>query len=111
MSTSDTRKKGLYIGTGVGLVLFALVGLFPGSMVGGVAGLKIAGMMLGAPLQGTLFARLIVAAGMIMGVLVAAVVFIFGMGTLGWIAGSVVEALKMKHVVAAGAELKNKKAV
>ncbi|MDA8172025.1 MAG: hypothetical protein M0033_02090 [Nitrospiraceae bacterium] len=111
MSANETRKKGLYIGTGIGIVLFALVGLLPGSMIGGVAGLKIAGMMLGAPLQGTLFARLIVAAGMIMGVLVAAVVFIFGMGTLGWIGGSVVETLRMKRVVAVEDQLKSKKAV
>lgn len=110
MNASETRKKGLYIGTGVGLVLFALVGLFPGSVIGGVAGLKIAGMMLGAPLQGTIFARLIVAAGMITGVLVSAVIFIFGMGTLGWIAGTVVETLKTKQV-AAEAPQTGKKAV
>ncbi len=100
METRETKKVALYIGTGVGLVLFALVGLLPGALIGGITGLKIAGMLLGITHQGTLLARLIAAAGMVIGVLVAAVVFIFGMGAIGWAGGSVMESLIAKREIA-----------
>ena len=35
-------KKGTYIGTGIGIVLFVLVGILGGSLAGGAIGLKIA---------------------------------------------------------------------
>ena len=94
----ETKKVGLYIGTGVGLVLFALVGLLPGSLIGGVTGLKAAGLL--GIAQETLIARMIAAAGMLIGVLVAAVVIIFGMGAIGWAAGSIMEHLSVKRETA-----------
>ena len=33
MKTNETAKKGLYVGVGVGLVLFVLAGLLPGSLL------------------------------------------------------------------------------
>jgi hypothetical protein len=94
METKDMAKKGLYVGTGVGLILFALVGFFMGSFLGGVIGLKISGAIMGSPVQASLLPRIMVAAGMIVGVITAAVTFVFGMGLLGWTAGFLVDALQ-----------------
>jgi hypothetical protein len=38
-------RKTAYIGAGAGLVLFALFGLMPGSLLGGAMGLNIAGWL------------------------------------------------------------------
>lgn len=102
MKTRETAKKGLYVGTGVGLILFALLGLFPGSMIGGIIGLKIAGGLLGMPVQATVIARLIIAVCMIGGVITAAIIFILGSGIAGWIAGSVFDAVKSRHEIEEG---------
>lgn len=90
-------KKGLYVGTGIGLVLFALMGLLPGSMIGGVIGLKIAGGIFGSPLQATVLARLIIAACMITGVIAAAIISILGTGIMGWTIGAVIDSVRSKH--------------
>ena len=50
MNTTISRKTA-YIGAGAGLVLFALFGLMPGSLIGGAAGIGIAGWLFGLPLQ------------------------------------------------------------
>ncbi len=87
MKSMNTSQKGLYVGTGVGLILFVLVGLLSGSLVGGIIGLKLAGSIFGAPLEGALLARVIVAISMMAGVFISALMFIGGTGVLGWIAG------------------------
>lgn len=92
MERIETSKKGLYLGTGIGLILFVLVGLLSGSLVGGMIGLKLAGLIFGAPLEGALLSRVIVALSMIGGVFASAVIFIAGMGFLGWTAGFIFDA-------------------
>jgi hypothetical protein len=92
MERIESSKKGLYVGTGVGLILFVLVGLLSGSLVGGLIGLKMAGLIFGAPLEGALLSRVIVAISMIGGVFASAVIFIAGMGFLGWTAGFLFDA-------------------
>ena len=52
MKSMETSNKGLYMGTGIGLILFVLVGVLSGSLVGGIIGLKMAGFIFGAPLEG-----------------------------------------------------------
>ncbi|MBS1125621.1 MAG: hypothetical protein H6Q98_559 [Nitrospirae bacterium] len=47
---NSIAKKGAYIGAGAGLVLFAIFGLLPGSLLGGAMGINIAGWMFGLPL-------------------------------------------------------------
>jgi hypothetical protein len=93
MEKLDPTKKGLYLGTGIGLILFVLVGLLTGSLVGGLIGLKLGGLIFGAPLEGALLARVFVAMSMIGGVFVSAVIFIGGMGFLGWTGGFVFDAM------------------
>jgi hypothetical protein len=101
MKTREGAKKGLYIGAGAGLVLFAILGLLPGSFIGGVIGLNIAGSIFGMPLEASLLPRMIVGASMVLGILVAGVVFVAGTSIIGWLIGSAVDTV-IKHGKTAG---------
>lgn len=90
MKTTIARRTA-YIGAGAGLVLFALFGLLPGSLLGGAAGINIAGWLFGLPLQPGLISRMIVLAAMLTGVLVAGVVIVTASSTVGWFVGKVLE--------------------
>lgn len=90
MKTTITRKMA-YIGAGAGLVLFALFGLLPGSLLGGAMGINIAGWLFGLPLEPGLIARAIVLAGMLVGVLVAGIVIVTASTTIGWLVGRLLE--------------------
>jgi hypothetical protein len=83
-------KKSAYIGAGAGLVLFALFGLMPGSLLGGAMGINIAGWLFGLPLQPGLLSRIIVLASMLVGVLVAGIVIVTASSTVGWLAGRLI---------------------
>jgi hypothetical protein len=85
-------RKTAYIGAGAGLVLFALFGLMPGSLMGGMAGINIAGWFFGLPLEAGLIPRVIVLASMLAGVLVSGVGIITATSTFGWIIGRALEA-------------------
>ena len=91
MKTTIARKSA-YIGAGAGLVLFALFGLMPGSLLGGAMGLNIAGWLFGLPLQPGLLSRIIVLASMLVGVLVAGIVIVTASSTVGWLAGKLIAA-------------------
>lgn len=84
-------RKTAYIGAGAGLVLFAIFGLMPGSLLGGAMGINIAGWLFGLPLQPGLISRIIVLASMLIGVLVAGVVIVTATSTVGWLVGKVLE--------------------
>ena len=92
--TGEMAKKGLYIGIGAGLVLFALVGLLPGSFIGGVVGLNIAGRIFGLPLTASVMPRIIVSLSMVLGVMLAGVVFVVGFSLLGWVTGHAVDMIR-----------------
>jgi hypothetical protein len=83
--------KSAYIGAGAGLVLFAIFGLLPGSILGGAAGIKFAGMLFGLPLDPGIVSRAIVLASMLMGVLVSGIAIITATSTAGWLVGRVLE--------------------
>ena len=89
-------RKGAYIGAGAGLVLFAIFGLLPGSLLGGAAGINIAGMLFGLPLEPGLISRAIVLASMLVGVLVAGIVIVTATTTVGWLVGSMVDSAVQK---------------
>ena len=57
--------KTTYLGAGIGLVLFAIIGLLPGSLLGGAMGLNIVGVLFGYPVTASLLSRIIVAASML----------------------------------------------
>ncbi len=90
MKTTLERKTA-YIGAGAGLVLFALFGLLPGSLLGGAMGINIAGWLFGLPLQPGLVSRVIVLVSMLTGVLVAGIVMVMGTSTIGWLVGKALE--------------------
>jgi hypothetical protein len=91
----DTRyaKKLAYMGAGCGVVLFGVFGLLPGSFLGGVMGLNIAGTLLGVPLASGVLSRLIVAASMVIGVMVSGIMFITASSIAGWLIGTVLDAI------------------
>src|SRR5512146_86526 len=84
-------RKTAYIGAGAGLVLFALFGLLPGSLLGGAAGINIAGWLFGLPLDPGLISRVIVLLSMLAGILIAGVVIVTASTTVGWLAGKLLE--------------------
>ena len=90
MKTTLSRKSA-YIGAGAGLVLFSIFGLLPGSLLGGAAGIKFAGMLLGLPLDPGVLSRIIVLASMLVGVLVSGIAIITATSAAGWILGRVLE--------------------
>ncbi len=90
MKTTIARKTA-YIGAGAGLVLFALFGLLPGSLIGGAMGINIAGWLFGLPLQPGLVSRMIVLASMLLGVLVSGIVIVTASSTVGWLIGRALE--------------------
>jgi hypothetical protein len=106
MKTREMAKKMAYIGAGAGLVLFAIMGLLPGSFIGGVIGLNIAGSLFGMPVSSALLPRLIVGLSMLLGVMVSGIIFIAGSTVVGWLIGYVIDSLKVGK--AAPAEVENK---
>lgn len=80
-----------YIGAGVGIGLFTLFGLLPGAFLGGVLGLDISGSLFGFPVDASLFARGIVIISMVIGVMVAGLIFIVGGASAGWIIGHLLD--------------------
>jgi len=93
---AEMRKlatKTSYIGAGVGLVLFAIIGLVPGSLLGGVMGLNIAGSLFGFPVASGVLQRIIVAASMLIGVMVSGIIFVMGSAAIGWVLGTATEKL------------------
>lgn len=90
MKTSLSRKAA-YIGAGAGLVLFAIFGLLPGSLLGGAAGIKFAGMLFGLPLEPGVVSRSIVLLSMLVGVMVSGIAIVTATSTAGWLVGNVLD--------------------
>jgi len=93
MKETKYTKKLAYMGAGCGVVLFAVFGLLPGSFLGGVMGLNIAGTLLGVPVTSGILSRMIVAASMVTGVMVSGIIFITASTVAGWLIGTVADAL------------------
>jgi hypothetical protein len=108
MKKKEMAKRGLYIGAGAGLVLFSIIGLLPGSFIGGVIGLNIAGSIFGTPLGTSLLPRLIVGASMLLGILTAGLVFVVGTSVLGWIGGYAVDAVRYSETAGARTAAKSR---
>jgi len=87
----NITRKATYIGAGAGLVLFALFGLLPGSLLGGAAGINLAGWIFGLPVKPGLVSRIIVLGSMLVGVLVSGIAIVTVTSSVGWLVGSVIE--------------------
>ncbi len=94
---NSIAKKGAYIGAGAGLVLFAIFGLLPGSLIGGAMGINVAGWLFGLPLEPGLLSRAIVLVSMLLGVLVAGIVTVTATATVGWLVGRLMEGAEHKE--------------
>jgi len=90
---SSISKKAAYIGAGSGLILFAIFGLLPGSLLGGAAGIKFSGMLFGLPLDPGILARIIVLISMLLGVLVSGIAIVTGTSSAGWLLGRLIETM------------------
>ncbi len=88
---NTVSRKTADIGAGAGLVLFALFGLLPGSLLGGAAGINIAGWFFGLPLDPGLIPRVIVLVSMLIGVLISGIVIVTASTTVGWLVGKLIE--------------------
>ncbi len=88
---NSISRKAAYIGAGSGLALFAVFGLLPGSLLGGAAGIKFAGMLFGLPLEAGIISRVIVLASMLVGVLVAGIAIVTATSAAGWLLGRVLQ--------------------
>ena len=84
-------RKIAYIGAGAGLVLFTIFGLLPGSLLGGAAGIKFAGLIFSLPLEPGLVSRAIVLTSMLVGVVVSGITIVTATSTTGWLLGRVLE--------------------
>ncbi|HDO35794.1 MAG TPA: hypothetical protein ENH07_05815 [Nitrospirae bacterium] len=82
-----------FICAGAGIALFAVFGLLPGSFIGGVLGLNMAGVMFGTPVAASVLSRIVVAIGMLTGVMVTGLMFLVGGATLGWLIGTIIDVL------------------
>ena len=85
-------RKAAYIGAGAGLVLFAIFGLLPGSLLGGAAGIKFAGLLFSLPLEPGIVSRIIVLTSMLVGVVVSGITIVTATSTTGWLLGRVIDA-------------------
>lgn len=97
-------QKTTYLGIGIGLVLFTLYGLLPGSFLGGVAGLSIAGMLFGTPVDPGVISRMIIAVSMLLGVMISGLIFITALSALGWLIGTAVDVIRGTRKTIATAE-------
>ncbi|MDA8172027.1 MAG: hypothetical protein M0033_02100 [Nitrospiraceae bacterium] len=86
-------NKAVLIGAGAGVVCFLIFGLLPGSFLGGVTGLNIAGLLFGYPVSSAILPRLIVAASMLLGIMVSGVIFVVGGSLIGWFLGTVFDSI------------------
>ena len=103
MKTREMARKMTYMGAGAGLVLFAVMGLLPGSLLGGVVGLNIAGSLFGFPVSSAIMPRLIVGLSMLLGVFVSAMLFITGSSSLGWLIGCAFDSVRIDRAIEAEA--------
>ena len=85
------KQKLTYTGAGAGIVLFALFGLLPGSFIGGVIGLNIAGLLMGTPVDPGIIQRAITALAMVAGVLTSGTMFVAAGSALGWLLGAAMD--------------------
>ncbi len=92
MKNTGIARKGAYIGAGAGLALFGVFGLLPGSLVGGAAGVNIAGLLFGLPLEPGLVSRAIVLASMLVGVTISGIIIVTAASSAGWLVCRIAEA-------------------
>ncbi len=97
-----------YLGGGIGIGLFAVFGLLNASFIGGILGINIVGSLFGYPIPGTLAVRMIIAFGMLTGVMVTGLLFIIAGMLSGWLLGTALTQLGRLRKQAHGSHAENK---
>lgn len=87
MENTSNASKGLSFGAGIGMVLFVLTGVYPGSLIGGTIPLLIFGFHN----EPTMAQRIITMGGQFAGAIGAALVFVVGLGIVGMMVGGAVD--------------------
>lgn len=82
------------IGGGAGLGLFAVFGVLNASFIGGIIGVNIAGLLLGFPVESGMLSRGIVALGMLLGIMLAGLMFIIAGALTGWSIGKLIDLIR-----------------
>jgi hypothetical protein len=93
MKSDGIAKKAAYVGAGAGVALFAIIGLLPGSLIGGSIGIKIAGLFFGSPVTSQLLPRVTVAVSMLLGVFLSGIFFVTCGAITGWMIGNMIDAV------------------
>ncbi len=94
MKTDKLSQRLGLIGSGLGVVMFLVFGLLQGVLLGGTAAVKVGGYLFA---DGGTAARVLGCAGIVLGVALAAVVFVVGGFAAGRVIGQVVSACGRKH--------------
>lgn len=99
MAKVDRRKMEMssiltYTGAGLGLGLYAVFGVLKSSFIGGIIGINLAGVIMGLPLESNVLSRVIVALGMLLGIMVAGLIFVSAGASLGWAIGKVADSAR-----------------
>ena len=93
MKSDGIAKKAAYVGAGAGVALFAIIGLLPGSLIGGSIGIKIAGIFFGSPVTSQLLPRVTVAVSMLLGVFLSGILFVTCGAITGWMIGNMIDVI------------------
>ncbi len=99
MKKRGYARKFAFIGIGAGAALFALFGFYPGSLLGGAAGVKMSGLLLGLPLEPGLVSRALVLVSMLVGITVSGVMMVTAASSLGWMIGKIVDSAMREETV------------
>ena len=94
MDARKLSKKLGIIGSVLGIVMFLIFGLLQGILLGGTAAVKLCGYLFA---EGGVAATVVGCAGVVLGVALAAVVFVVGGFAAGRVAGHVLVAFGGKH--------------
>jgi hypothetical protein len=106
MRDSAFPKKLAFLAIACVAILFAVFGLFPGSFLGGVMGLNVAGLLLGLPVTSGKLSTVLVAASMVMGVVVSGIIFITAASTTGWLISSILDAIRGRRRITRQQDIK-----
>ncbi len=109
----DTKGETLstklaYLGGGIGIGLFTVFGILNASFIGGILGINIVGSLFRYPIPGTLAVRIIIAFGMLTGVMVTGLLFIIAGMLCGWLLGTAITQLGRIRKQAHGSHAENK---
>lgn len=89
----DMVRMGTKIGAGIGILAFLVFGIVPGFFFGSYGSLIVISHLMGGPVEPTLIVRVVMAVGILLGIVCVASVSIVGGAILGTGVGYLVEAV------------------